>query len=94
MKPMVISLTKHYEKNDENLKLELELLRNGIFKKCSDGAWKLYCHLANVADNDGNCWRGTSTIANDLDMSRHKVFSSIKELEQLGMIIITRDMKV
>lgn len=43
--------------------------------------------LADYHGNDGNCWPSANTLARQLCVTRRTIMRSLKELEELGMII-------
>ena len=59
-----------------------------LFADISDGAYRLYSVLSTYADQEGACWPSRATLALDLRKSRDTVDRLLKELVDIGAVVI------
>ena len=64
---------------------------NFLFKRdLSHRAVSVYLYLANMADENNECWPAIPTIARDVKLSESTVRRAIQDLREAGLVETTR----
>lgn len=72
-------------------KLPIALIKSGLLAELKSATVVVYCVLLSYADfNTGRCFPGIQTICDLSGLSRPTVVNSIKELEDWGLVEVTR----
>jgi DNA-binding transcriptional regulator YhcF (GntR family) len=72
-------------------KLPIALIKSGLLAELKSATVVVYCVLLSYADfNTGRCFPGIQTICDLSGLSRQTVAKSIKELEDWGLVQVTR----
>ncbi len=72
-------------------KLPIALIKCGLLRELKSASVVVYCVLLSYADfNTGRCFPGIQTICDFSGLSRQTVITSIKELEDWGLVQVTR----
>jgi hypothetical protein len=72
-------------------KLPIALIKCGLLRELKSASVVVYCVLLSYADfNTGRCFPGIQTICDLSGLSRPTVVKSIKELEDWGLVQVTR----